>query len=134
MSRTLIAPNAIPVIRPSDAFLAACEQILAERGVDGDVTCLGLVGPGRQFNDGGLRISTLTTGHDAGALDIELTFTAGPGQTVTSPAVQRLPGARLTHVHSHWVYGLERIKQYARKLQAGGPIDNSPYEITAVAA
>lgn len=115
-------------MRPSDQFLADCERLLAEQGVDGNVTCLGLVGPGRQFTDGGLRIASLTHGHDAGALDIELTFSTGRGQTVTEPAIRRLPGARLTHVHSHWVYGRPRLAQYAQHSRPQGPIEGTPYE------
>jgi len=130
MSRTLSHTPASPVLNPSDQFLRACEQLLAERGTDGNVQCLGRTGPGRQFDDGGLRIAALTQGHDAGALDIELTFAAGAGHTVSAPAIQRLPGARLTHVHTHWVYGRRRVAQYELKSKAHGPIKDTPYEAT----
>jgi hypothetical protein len=133
MSRTPIHTPNIPVLSPSDEFLRACERLLAERGTDGNVQCLGRTGPGRQFDDGGLRIAALTQGHDAGALDIELTFAAGAGHTVCSPAIQRLPGARLTHVHTHWVYGRRRLAQYQLKTKVQGPIQDTPYEASAQA-
>lgn len=133
MSRTPIHIPHVPVLNPSDQFLRACERLLAEKGTDGNVQCLGRTGPGRQFDDGGLRIAALTHGLDAGALDIELTFATGAGNTVSSPAIQRLPGARLTHVHSHWVYGRRRLAQYELDSKAQGPIKGTPYEALSAA-
>jgi len=128
MSNTQFHALRVPVLSPSDQFLRSCERLLAEKGVDGNVSCLGSVGPGRQFDDGGLRITSLTQGYDAGALDVELTFAAGSGQTVSSPAIQRLPGARITRVHSHWVYGRRRLAQYEQAKKGQGPIKGTPYE------
>lgn len=129
MSRIPVDFPVPQIPRPADSFIAACERLLAERGQpSAHVHCLDTAGPGRVFDDGGLRIASVDAGPDAGALEVVYTFAAGDRPPVVTPVVQRLPGFRLTRVCSHWLYGHTRVLQCQQGAPVRGPIPGLHYE------